>query len=101
MARHGCPERLTNVSRSGKWPWLVVTRLPQSALHVPLYPWGAGPETLDPPCPGWAGGLRRPKVGVIGLRGRLSDIGDVVRSRMSELEFERDQLDSCVLSGQS
>jgi CBS domain-containing protein len=36
--------------------------------------------------------------------GRLTgivSIGDVVKSRMSELEFERDQLDSCVHSGQS
>jgi CBS domain-containing protein len=36
--------------------------------------------------------------------GRLTgivSIGDVVTSRMSELEFERDQLDSYVHSGQS
>jgi len=36
--------------------------------------------------------------------GRLTgivSIGDVVKSRMSELEFERDQLDSYVHSGQS
>jgi hypothetical protein len=33
--------------------------------------------------------------------GRLTGTGDVVKSRMSELEFERDQLDPYVHSGQS
>ena len=31
-----CPETLRKVSRSGKWPDLAVTRLPQSAPYVPL-----------------------------------------------------------------
>ena len=31
-----CPETLRKVARSGKWPDLAVTRLPQSAPYVPL-----------------------------------------------------------------
>jgi hypothetical protein len=31
----------------------------------------------------------------------IVSIGDVVKSRMSELEFGRDQIDFCVHSGQS
>jgi hypothetical protein len=34
-------------------------------------------------------------------KGRLTGIGNVVKSRVRELELERDQLDSYVHSGQS
>jgi CBS-domain-containing membrane protein len=43
-------------------------------------------------------------VPVVDKDGRLSgivSIGDVVKSRISELEFERDQLDSYVQSSQT
>jgi hypothetical protein len=45
--------------------------------------------------------VRRFRHVLVVKEGRLTGIGDVVKSRMGELEFERDHLDSYVHSGQS